>query len=138
LKTKLKYHIPFYLLCLAIFTESSFPSKDFPKIEFELADKLVHFAIYFVLLITAYYSFGSQNTFGYLNRNSLAAALIFTAVFGASDEIHQYFVPGRSCEFYDWVADIAGGVFAVALLIFKKFVRDKKYKMLNPEYDTNK
>lgn len=31
------------------------------------------------------------------------------AVFGATDEWHQSFVPGRSCEFGDWVADAFGG-----------------------------
>jgi UDP-2,3-diacylglucosamine pyrophosphatase LpxH len=31
------------------------------------------------------------------------------ALFGATDEWHQYFVPGRSCELGDWVADSLGG-----------------------------
>jgi VanZ family protein/UDP-2,3-diacylglucosamine pyrophosphatase LpxH len=37
--------------------------------------------------------------------------LVFVAVscFGATDEWHQLFVPGRSCEFGDWVADTVGG-----------------------------
>jgi UDP-2,3-diacylglucosamine pyrophosphatase LpxH/VanZ family protein len=37
--------------------------------------------------------------------------VIFLAVsiFGATDEWHQFFVPGRSCEFGDWVADSLGG-----------------------------
>jgi UDP-2,3-diacylglucosamine pyrophosphatase LpxH/VanZ family protein len=37
--------------------------------------------------------------------------LVFLVVsgFGATDEWHQYFVPGRACEFGDWVADTVGG-----------------------------
>jgi len=37
--------------------------------------------------------------------------LVFVVVscFGATDEWHQLFVPGRSCEFGDWVADSVGG-----------------------------
>lgn len=31
------------------------------------------------------------------------------AVFGATDEWHQAFVPGRACELSDWMADIGGG-----------------------------
>lgn len=31
------------------------------------------------------------------------------AVFGAADEWHQSFVPGRACELGDWVADVLGG-----------------------------
>ena len=38
-----------------------------------------------------------------------------TSLYGASDEWHQYFVPGRSCEFGDWIADTAGGALAIAL-----------------------
>ena len=30
------------------------------------------------------------------------------AVFGATDEWHQAFVPGRACELSDWMADIGG------------------------------
>jgi VanZ family protein/UDP-2,3-diacylglucosamine pyrophosphatase LpxH len=30
-------------------------------------------------------------------------------VFGATDEWHQWFVPGRSCELNDWMADVVGG-----------------------------
>lgn len=43
--------------------------------------------------------------------------LIFFGVslFGASDEWHQLFVPGRACEFFDWVADSLGGAFGLAL-----------------------
>lgn len=37
--------------------------------------------------------------------------LVFVAVslYGATDEWHQYFVPGRACELGDWVADTLGG-----------------------------
>jgi VanZ family protein/UDP-2,3-diacylglucosamine pyrophosphatase LpxH len=43
--------------------------------------------------------------------------LVFLAVslYGATDEWHQVFVPGRSCEFGDWVADALGG--ALGLLV---------------------
>ena len=36
---------------------------------------------------------------------------VFLAVsaFGATDEWHQRFVPGRACEFGDWIADTLGG-----------------------------
>jgi VanZ family protein len=38
----------------------------------------------------------------------LAGAALISALYGASDEIHQYFVPERSSEFLDWAADAIG------------------------------
>ncbi|MDP2876060.1 MAG: VanZ family protein, partial [Holophaga sp.] len=42
---------------------------------------------------------------------------IFLAVacFGAMDEWHQHFVPGRASEFSDWVADATGALFGLGL-----------------------
>ena len=46
---------------------------------------------------------------------AVALAAVATGVaYGASDEWHQGFVPGRSCSFWDWVSDCAGTVLGVA------------------------
>jgi VanZ family protein len=52
--------------------------------------------------------------------------LIFTSLYGASDEFHQYFVPGRDCEFFDWVGDTTGAIFAVLAI---KYFLSKKLKL---------
>jgi VanZ family protein len=39
---------------------------------------------------------------------ALIAAWIICAVYGASDEFHQGFVPGRMVEFRDWRNDVTG------------------------------
>lgn len=36
------------------------------------------------------------------------AAAALGSLYGVSDEIHQYFVPGRSSDWRDWVADTLG------------------------------
>ena len=38
-----------------------------------------------------------------------------TACYGITDELHQYFVPGRDASVYDWFADCTGATFAVIL-----------------------
>jgi VanZ family protein/UDP-2,3-diacylglucosamine pyrophosphatase LpxH len=43
------------------------------------------------------------------------AVFLAVAVFGASDEWHQNFVDGRSCEVADWVADAAGTALALTV-----------------------
>ncbi|WP_306591220.1 VanZ family protein [Geothrix sp. 21YS21S-4] len=45
-------------------------------------------------------------------RHLLVLAAV--SLYGASDEWHQAFVPGRSCEVADWAADTVGGALALA------------------------
>ncbi|WLT31152.1 VanZ family protein [Geothrix sp. PMB-07] len=55
-------------------------------------------------------------------RHLFIIALV--AFFGATDEWHQSFVPGRSCDVLDWVADVIGGglgLFAASVhLVFSR------------------
>jgi VanZ family protein len=75
-------------------------------------DKLVHVAMYAILgLLTARALEASSA------RTTLAAFAIVT-LFGAADEWHQQFVPGRSPAPVDWAADTVGamaGAFAFQL-----------------------
>jgi VanZ family protein len=122
-----------------IFAESSVPSDAFPKLEFEFADKFVHLTVYFALFLSAFYSFNNQKKFNFIRENVLASSLFFSVLYGALDEIHQLFVPGRSCDIYDWLADVAGVILAIiVLLIIKKFVNNKKNKSYYIAHDTNK
>ena len=70
-------------------------------------DKVAHFAVY-GLLGTLLVRLGN-------GRRAVWLALLATSLYGASDEWHQSFVPGRSCEVGDWVADTTGAALAIAL-----------------------
>lgn len=50
----------------------------------------------------------------------LVRAELFCALYACSDELHQYFVPGRSCRFFDVCVDSAGA-FCGALLFWGLF-----------------
>ena len=43
-------------------------------------------------------------------------AVLLASIYGVSDEVHQAFVPGRSADAADWLADTAGALVAVLLL----------------------
>ena len=62
-------------------------------------------------------------------KSALLRPLILTvigvAAFGAVDEWHQQFIPGRSMEFGDWVADSTGGV-AGAIVASLLILRTKR------------
>ena len=53
-------------------------------------------------------------------------ALIFCFLYACSDEIHQFFVPGRSCEWKDVLLDSAGAVIGLAISFLIVFMLDRK------------
>jgi VanZ family protein len=89
-----------------IFGLSARPTLPAPEVPY--LDKVLHFGAYAVL--------GACLAFA-VHRSSLpmALAVLLGAAYGASDEIHQMFVPGRSPDVFDWVADAAGVAAAVYL-----------------------
>ncbi|HTP49858.1 MAG TPA: VanZ family protein [Anaeromyxobacteraceae bacterium] len=44
-------------------------------------------------------------------------ALAIGSAYGASDEFHQYFVPNRECDVYDWMADTLGAALGAAVTL---------------------
>jgi VanZ family protein len=45
----------------------------------------------------------------------LAGAVALASLYGMTDELHQYFVPGRDADPLDWCADTVGALVAVTL-----------------------
>lgn len=110
------YWLPVLLYCLIIFIQSSFPASEHVP-DFDFSDKLLHAAAYAVLGLLLYRAFNTMDK--RISPIRLAALSIFlTALYGVSDEIHQYFVPSRSAEFLDFAADaIGGGVGVIAAMV---------------------
>jgi VanZ family protein/UDP-2,3-diacylglucosamine pyrophosphatase LpxH len=71
-------------------------------------DKLAHASIFGFLALVLDFTLHATHPELPLYRRHL---LVFVAVsvYGATDEWHQFFVPGRACELGDWVADTLGG-----------------------------
>jgi hypothetical protein len=43
-------------------------------------------------------------------------AALFSALYAITDEVHQIFVPGRTCKASDWLVDIGGALVAIGLV----------------------
>ncbi|MBI4624416.1 MAG: VanZ family protein, partial [Verrucomicrobia bacterium] len=80
-------------------------------------DKVAHFMVY-GLLATLVCRLGR-------GWRALAWALVAVSAFGATDEWHQTFVPGRSSEFADWIADTLGA--ALAVLLYARWARYRQW-----------
>jgi len=44
--------------------------------------------------------------------------IALVALYGLLDETHQYFVPGRSADVYDVIADVTGGLLGAGLMYY--------------------
>ena len=114
------YHISLVLYLIAIFVLSSIPGDTFPNVDFEYSDKIVHLIVYAILFCLFFYSLKNQSKYVRLRELALEYAFLFTALYGITDEMHQYFVPNRSCEFYDWAADVTGALLMYLIFKFSK------------------
>jgi len=90
---------------LLTFTLTSIPNPEFGP-TFTGADMIAHFAFYGVagFLFALWRRESGQGA-----AAAALSAAIFAALLGAVDEVHQRWIPGRSMELLDWVADFAGG-----------------------------
>ena len=102
--------LPAILCALFIFVGSSIPGKDFPDLGIFSYDKIIHFSAYLVLTFLTYRALRYQNRVRFLSNNAHWIALLFAIGYGAIDELHQSFVPGRDADPYDWIADSAGSL----------------------------
>ena len=76
-------------------------------------DKVEHFGAYGLLGVLVIYALRRSSTLT-LSKTVLLAILL-TSVYGASDELHQRFVPNRTCDVWDWTADTVGGIVGIAV-----------------------
>lgn len=79
----------------------------------EGSDKVAHFLLYYFFTASIYWALSGVTT----KRKAALLAAIIAAAYGATDEFHQRFVPGRTMSFYDWVADAAGACLWSALML---------------------
>ena len=111
------YKFLVYLSIIVAFTLGSIPSSDeMPKVE--NLDKLLHFSFYFILASFYQQLMTSKHT------------IVLAFFIGVSVECIQYFLPYRSAEFLDLIANLVGILVAVFLvrsfsIFYLKFFESK-------------
>ena len=78
-----------------------------------LSDKGAHFLAYFALGASLVRALAAGRASAMTARR-VAVASLLAAAYGVSDELHQYFVPERTPDLLDLVADICGGITGAA------------------------
>jgi len=103
-----KYHLPVILYAALILVVSSVPNLKTPLVRVPGGDKVVHFLEYGILALLTFRSVRHWKA-GMTLKQTALSAMVLVAIFPAIDEFLQSFIPGRSPEIYDLVADICGG-----------------------------
>ena len=111
----LKYWVPPLLYMGLIFVISSLeqPPLPMPKFEWLTIDKLYHFVEYGILGALLAIAFVNVPLKGLPTNWRWTGAALIAILYGASDEWHQTFVPGRFATLADWVADVLGAIAGV-------------------------
>ena len=80
-----------------------------------ISDKTGHLAGYFLLGALVARAIAAGEWSGY-TWPTAATAWVFAAAYGVTDEWHQSFVPGRTPDVGDWMADAVGAAAGVLVV----------------------
>jgi VanZ family protein len=91
------------------------PEETLPSFVGLFSDKVLHIAEYAVLGGLCYRAFrwGTNESW---QPWAGPLAVLLTALYGISDEVHQSFVPFRESSWLDWLADSIGAVLGAAAI----------------------
>jgi VanZ family protein len=108
----------FWLLVVWVvftFSLTSLPRQSF-NLPFRMSDKAAHLGFYCVMgFLCALW----RRESGFPAVRAILYTVLFASLAGGVDEVHQLWIPGRSMELLDWMADTLGGgigaIFSVLL-----------------------
>ncbi|HEX9252368.1 MAG TPA: VanZ family protein [Ignavibacteriaceae bacterium] len=106
-------NVPLVIYWIILLILTSLPSS--MAINMDVSDKIEHFGAYGLLGVFLYLNLFLQEKFALLKKYPATFTVIIASIYGLLDELHQLFVPGRSAELLDWLADFLGSLTAVLI-----------------------
>jgi VanZ family protein len=118
--------LPLIIYWAALLIGTSIPVQSIPSI-FEFGDKLEHLAAYGGLSILLNLAVTFQDKYSSIKIKHNLFSFMAASCYGILDEIHQIFIPGRSCELLDFAADLVG--ITLGLIIINLIMKIENYKL---------
>ena len=126
LGTFLIFHLPAIAYAALIYYVSSLPDIHPPSFGTGWDDKIYHFGEYAVFSFFIYIALKYYRN-GFIVRHIHFWSATIACLFAVSDEIHQYYVPGRDATYGDLLADCLGCIFIqIFLILILRFIRQKR------------
>ena len=95
------------------------------------ADKVVHMGLFGSLALSIFFYFEQLSTIGFKSIRAKALSLILCILYGIGMEYYQkYFVPSRSFDVIDMLADAIGALLALPFFNWVKYFIQPKSKTL--------
>lgn len=95
--------------------------------------KTAHFLEYLILGLLTYFSLSTLQSYKYKK----ITCMIFCVIYAISDEIHQYFVPGRACRIKDVIIDATGVAASLILMSIIAGFKKRKSGEFNAKKETD-
>jgi VanZ family protein len=114
--------IPFVFASAGIYYFSSLPQPPFVMTSFQWQDKVLHLCAYLFYGIAIAIGIHPHQSFSLKKRVIIIVTIGF--VYAMSDEFHQSFVPGRTSEIGDLIADWIG--VSLAALVYGYMINRKE------------
>jgi VanZ family protein len=129
---KLPHAILVAVYCAFLFWMSSGPVEVPETIQFDQVDKVAHMSVYAVLCALVFHGLRRSGR-SWTPRALFWIPVLFSSLYGVTDEFHQYFVATRTCDIVDWMADTAGALLAATILsLFIRFFGKPAPETLTP------
>ena len=108
-KKVFKFWFPLFLWMLVIFSFSSFPTVKTSQVYWQdfIVKKLAHIIEYGILTTLSYRALINSSVG---KKKAVFLSIAFAVLYGASDEFHQSFTPGREPRVRDVLFDTFGSV----------------------------
>lgn len=96
-------------------SSQSHPEETLPTLVTFFSDKVLHAVEYAVLGALCYRAVRGSGNDSWC-RLAIPVAILLASLYGASDEVHQAFVPFRDSSWLDWLADTVGAALGVGIM----------------------
>jgi VanZ family protein len=113
----IKYKLPVVLWAIFIFVGSSLPASRIPKLPIYVSDKLIHAVLFCVFGLLLHLALEPKIAPKNFQWKRMFLTLLIVMAYGGLDEFHQHYVPGRSVDVYDFMADTVGGLIAIFIIV---------------------
>jgi VanZ family protein len=109
-------NLPLIIYWIILFVLTTLPGNE--ALNIGVNDKIEHFGAYGVLSAILYLNLLFQEKYPLYKKYPATFTLVVASLYGMVDELHQIFVPGRTADIRDWLADFLGSVLGVLIIKF--------------------